>query len=116
MLNRILTRLFASNRKPGDNPEQRMMAELQAADTKPAEPKSAAATADTLYAADIDAIEKRFGGPLRKGQTISISLHDALDLMPRRRRRSDAYKGLRSELKKRGIELVIEGGNKKQDR
>ena len=115
MLNRILTRLFASNRKPGDNPEKRMMAELQAADTKPAEPKAATAPADNPFAADIDAIEKRFG-QLRKGLVITLSLHDALDLMPRRRRRSDAYKGLRSELKKRGIELVIEGGNKKQDR
>lgn len=40
--------------------------------------------------------------------TLELGLHDALDLMPRRRKRCEAYQGLQSYLRKEfGVELKV---------
>ena len=52
-------------------------------------------------------------GPLKEGQTIEISLQEALQLWPRERRRSDAYKGLIRKVKQQfNVELKIGGGKR----
>lgn len=66
---------------------------------------------DTTYADDIKKLEREFG-KLHEGQVINLTLHEALELMPRTRKRSDAYRGVMSELKKLyGVSLNVGGNN-----
>lgn len=55
---------------------------------------------------ELDILEKEFGS-LIEGRTIEINLHRLLDLIPRDRRKADAYKGLKSKLSKLGVEFII---------
>ena len=55
---------------------------------------------------ELDILEKEFGS-LTAGETIEIDLHQLLDLIPRDRRKADAYKGLKSKLSKLGVEFII---------
>lgn len=55
---------------------------------------------------ELDILEKEFGS-LTEGRTIEIDLHRLLDLIPRDRRKADAYKGLKSKLSKLGVEFII---------
>lgn len=51
-------------------------------------------------------------GPLEKGQTIEVTLQEALQIWPRERKKSDAYKGLVKRVKEQlNVELKI-GGKK----
>ena len=61
---------------------------------------------------ELDILEKEFG-KLHDGMKIEIDLHSLLDLIPRDRRKADAYKGLRSKLSKLGVLLVIASGHHK---
>lgn len=56
-------------------------------------------TSPTKYAEDIESLRREYGA-LESGKTINLSLQQALALMPRTRKRSDAYKGLQTELKR----------------
>ena len=63
-------------------------------------------------ASDVDIIKQRFPGQ----KEITISLQELLELVPRRRHRTDAYRGLVAELKeKEGIELNIRSRKKKKE-
>ena len=42
-----------------------------------------------------------------RASTLEIELNRILEILPRTRRKADAYKGLRSKLKQQGVELVI---------
>lgn len=53
------------------------------------------------------AILEREFGELTKGKRIEIDLRRLLDLIPRDRRKADAYKGLKSKLFKLGVEFTI---------
>ena len=53
------------------------------------------------------AILEREFGELTKGKWIEIDLRRLLDLIPRDRRKADAYKGLKSKLSKIGVEFTI---------
>ena len=55
---------------------------------------------------ELDILEKEFGS-LTEGRTIEIDLHRLLDLIPRDRRKADAYKGLKFKLSKLGVEFII---------
>lgn len=55
---------------------------------------------------ELDILETEFGS-LTKGKTIEIGLHRLLELIPRERRKADAYKGLKSKLSKLGVEFII---------
>lgn len=57
------------------------------------------------------AILEREFGELTKGKRIEIDLRRLLDLIPRDRRKADAYKGLKSKLLKLGIEFTITSRN-----
>ena len=58
------------------------------------------------YADEIKRLEAEYG-PLIEGQHLTVQLQDLLVLVPRARRRIDAYNGLVKELANRGVTLTI---------
>lgn len=57
---------------------------------------------------DIEALQDKYGDAFKTSLCISMTLQDALSIMPRERRRIDAYRGLISFLKEKlGIILSI---------
>ena len=59
------------------------------------------------YADDIHRLEAALGHPLEKGDCIDFKLQDLLQIIPRKRRRIDAYRGLVGRLNKMGVKLTI---------
>lgn len=70
---------------------------------------SAASVKGDPYADDIHRLEDALneGRPLDNGRCIEITLQDILQIIPRKRRRIDAYRGLVSRLNKMGVILTI---------
>ena len=68
------------------------------------------------YKKDIAALEEKHGKlSTQTGLSISLTLKEALEIMPRNRRRVDAYDGLKNYLKKQyGITLTIKSQKTKQ--
>ena len=68
------------------------------------------------YKKDIAALQEKYGNlSSLAGLSISLTLKEALEIMPRNRRRVDAYDGLKSYLKKQyGITLTIKSQKTKQ--
>ena len=58
------------------------------------------------YADEIKRLEAEWG-PLIEGQHLTVQLQDLLALVPRARKRIDAYNGLVKELANRGVTLTI---------
>jgi len=58
------------------------------------------------YAGEIKRLEAEYG-PFANGMSITVQLKDLLSLIPRKRRRIDAYRVLVHELANRGITLKI---------
>ena len=52
------------------------------------------------YQRDIEALRQKYGDAFKTGFCINLTLQEALSIMPRERRRIDAYSGLVSCLKK----------------
>ena len=67
------------------------------------------------YAGEIHRLEDALneGRPLDKGRCIDITLQDLLHIIPRKRRRIDAYRGLVSRLNKMGVTLTIKSNKTK---
>ena len=61
---------------------------------------------DDPYADEIKRLEAEYG-PLIEGQHLTVQLQELLGLLPRARRRIDAYNGLVKELANRGVTLTI---------
>ena len=72
---------------------------------------------DDPYADDIHRLEDALneGRPLDNGRCIEITLQDLLQIIPRKRRRIDAYRGLVSRLNKMGVTLTINSQKTKWD-
>ena len=70
---------------------------------------SAASVKGDPYADDIHRLEDALNGgrPFEKGSCIEITLKDLLQIVERKRRRVDAYRGLVSRLNKMGVTLTI---------
>ena len=68
------------------------------------------------YKKDIAALQEKYGNlSSLAGLSISLTLKEALEIMPRNRRRVDAYEGLKNYLKREcGIELLIQSQKTKQ--
>lgn len=62
--------------------------------------------ANEQLAPELEVLANEFG-ELTEGKQIEVELSRLLELLPRQRKKSDAYKGIRSELKKMGVELII---------
>lgn len=54
-------------------------------------------------------------GELYDGKIINVTLQDLLSHIPRTRRRSDAYRGLKSKLMRKGVTLNITSNNTKNN-
>ena len=61
---------------------------------------------ESQYAGEIKRLGSEYG-PLIEGQHLTVQLQDLLGLLPRARRRIDAYNGLVKELANRGVTLTI---------
>jgi hypothetical protein len=61
---------------------------------------------ESQYTGDIEKFEAKYG-PLTEGMSITVQLKDLLSLIPKKRRRISAYRGLAQELANRGITLKI---------
>ena len=112
MLNNILTRIFGESRSYGITPEQRDMAEINAAAAGAPLIKEEAPVMETVETSvkrpDIIALELKYG-PLTEGMLIKTDLHTMLELCPRTRRKRDAYKGLIRQLREDyGVTLEFE--------
>lgn len=68
------------------------------------------------YKKDITALLEKYGSlSSLTGLSISLTLKEALEIMPRERRRVDAYEGLKNYLKREyGITLIITSRKTKQ--
>jgi len=64
------------------------------------------------YADEIKRLEDECG-PLIEGQHLTVQLQDLLALVPRARRRIDAYNGLVKDLANRGVTLTIKSRKSK---
>ena len=64
------------------------------------------------YADEIKRLEAEYG-PLIEGQHLTVQLQDLLALVPRARRRIDAYNGLVKDLANRGVTLTIKSRKSK---
>ena len=64
------------------------------------------------YADEVKRLEAEYG-PLIEGQHLTVQLQDLLVLVPRARRRIDAYNGLVKELANRGVTLTIKSRKSK---
>ena len=49
----------------------------------------------------------RVFGPMTEGMVIEVSLQDILRILPRSRRRADAYNGLKKRLEALGVQLRV---------
>ena len=69
------------------------------------------------YADDIHRLEDALneGHPLDNGRCIEITLQDLLQIIPRKRRRIDAYRGLVGRLNKMGVTLTINSQKSKHN-
>lgn len=64
-------------------------------------------TSENKYRDDIEALREKYG-ELTTGLSIEIQLSELLSIIPRERKRIDAYKSLISYLKeKHGVNLII---------
>ena len=72
---------------------------------------------DDPYANDIHRLEDALNGgrPLDNGRCIEITLQNLLQIIPRKRRRIDAYRGLVGRLKKMGVTLTINSQKSKHN-
>ena len=68
------------------------------------------------YKKDIAVLQEKYGNlSSLTGLSISLTLKEALEIMPRNRRRVDAYEGLKNYMKREyGIELLIQSQKTKQ--
>lgn len=97
-----LNRLFSSDRKLEQKTSESI--EVLAGEKREEEP---AVSIESKYDDPEIAIMDKYYGPLAEGMVIEAALADMLQLLPRSRRKSDAYKGLVNRLKAFGVELRV---------
>ena len=69
------------------------------------------------YAGDIYKLQNALfnGHPMESGTCIDITLQDILQIIPKKRRRVDAYRGLVSRLGRMGVTLTINSQKRRRD-
>lgn len=102
-----LIRMFCDEIKPQTEQKQ----EKKEAVNNTAELKL---TDKVRFKADIQAIEKELGA-LMKGKEYKLTLTRALEIMPRDRKRVDAYDTLVKYLSERGVTLIVESRKTKKN-
>lgn len=105
MIITLLERLFSSEAKK-NNIEERQLKELAATVENGNAANETTVSATSSYETDIAGLEGVYG-KLYDGMVIETDLHTMLSICPRNRKRSDAYKGLMSQLRRSGVTLSI---------
>lgn len=85
---------------------QEIMPECGREVSEPVENKMISESNNVKKSTEVEILSNFYGG-LQEGMRIEIDLNRILQILPRNRRRADAYKGLRAELKSQGVELII---------
>ena len=76
------------------------------------EKKASTVIVPDKFKADVEALEKYIGRNLENGLCIKVDLAELLTVIPRERKRADAYNSLRRFLKNEfGIDLIINSKN-----
>ena len=102
MLRNLFSSLFDFNSRK-DLKDEHVEEKVVAA---PVKKNSVSTPTISKYDADIESLKTTYG-ELKPGMAIEITLQDLLTICPRNRKRIEAYNGLVSELKKRGVTLNI---------
>ena len=104
----LLQAMFSSMAETWHGPTMNVRAAIPEAQ-KEKSVNSAPSVKGDPYADDIHRLEDALneGRPLDNGRCIEITLQDLLQIIPRKRRCIDAYRGLVSRLNKMGVTLTI---------
>ena len=107
MFTDFINRILGAEQKPSPNRLDNNIAEPSVIVRKDSN-KTFPKPIPEKYKKDVEALRGKYGDAFETGLCISITLQDALSIMPRERRRIDAYRGLLSFLKEKlGIILSI---------
>ena len=105
----LLQAMFSSMAETWHGPTMDVRAAIPEAQDNSSVKSAPSVKGDDPYADDIHRLEDALneGRPLDNGLCIEITLQDLLQIIPRKRRRIDAYRGLVSRLNKMGVKLTI---------
>ena len=105
----LLQAMFSSMAETWHGPTMNVRAAIPEAQPEKSVNSAPSVKGDDPYADDIHRLEDALneGRPLDNGRCIEITLQDLLQIIPRKRRRIDAYRGLVGRLNKMGVKLTI---------
>ena len=105
----LLQAMFSSMAETWHGPTMNVRAAIPEAQPEKSVISAPSVKGDDPYTDDIHRLEDALneGRPLDNGRCIEITLQDILQIIPRARRRVDAYRGLVSRLNKMGVTLTI---------
>ena len=113
----LLQAMFSSMAQTWHGPTMDVRAAIPEAQKEKSVNSAPSVKGDDPYADDIHRLEDALneGRPLDNGRCIEITLQDLLQIIPRKRRRIDAYRGLVGRLKKMGVTLTINSQKSKHN-
>ena len=105
----LLQAMFSSMAETWHGPTMNVRAAIPEAQKGKSVISAPSVKGDDPYADDIHRLEDALndGHPLDNGRCIDITLQDLLQIIPKKRRRIDAYRGLVGRLNKMGVTLRI---------
>lgn len=105
----LLQAMFSSMAQTWHGPTMDVRAAIPEAQKEKSIISAPSVKGDDPYADDIHRLEDALNGgrPLDNGTCIEIALQDLLQIIPKKRRRIDAYRGLVSRLNRMGVTLTI---------
>lgn len=105
----LLQAMFSSMAETWHGPTMNVRAAIPEAQKEKSVISAPSVKGDDPYADDIHRLEDALNGgrPLDNGTCIEIALQDLLQIIPKKRRRIDAYRGLVSRLNRMGVTLTI---------
>ena len=111
----LLQAMFSSMAETWHGPTMNVRAAIPEAQKEKSINSAPSVKGDDPYADDIHRLEDALneGRPLDNGRCIEITLQDILQIIPRKRRRIDAYRGLVGRLNKMGVILTITSNKSK---
>ena len=112
----LLQAMFSSMAETWHGPTVDVRAAINEAQKEKSVNSAPSVKGDDPYADDIHRLEDALneGRPLDNGRCIEITLQDLLQIIPRKRRRIDAYRGLVGRLNKMGVKLTINSQKSRQ--
>ena len=113
----LLQAMFSSIAETWHGPTMNVRAAIPEAQKEKSVNSAPSVKGDDPYADDIHRLEDALNGgrPLDNGRCIEITLQDLLQIIPRKRRRIDAYRGLVGRLNKMGVTLTINSQKSKHN-